>query len=110
MPLRLLAQPGGLVGKGERLVMQRDDADAAQDRLAQPAHAEQEEQKADRELQRAQRHEAEQRPEGHDDQRQQHETGHGAERGRLPAAHGPNRKHDRERLHDLDDGAQEVTG
>ena len=63
------------------LVVQRHQAGGAQHRLAQPAKAEQQQQDADRELQRLQRNQTEQRSERHDDHRQHAQRG-----GRAPSA------------------------
>src|SRR5262249_44328443 len=45
--------------------------------------------------------------EDRDDHGKQPETREGTERGRPPAAHGRDREHDREGLHDLHERAQE---
>ena len=87
--------------------MQRDDSGAAQACLAQPAHAHQEEQDADSELQRMERNMVEQWSEQQDGAAQQRQSRPGAERGRAPAAQGRHGKHDRERLDHFDQRGQE---
>ena len=75
-----------LVGKRRRFVVQRNESGGAQNRLAQPAHAEQEQQNADGDLQHVKRHAVEQRPERNDNQRQYGKPARGAPStaGRTP--------------------------
>jgi hypothetical protein len=103
----LLAQFCRLGGECGGLIMQRDNARRAQDRLAQPAQAEQQEQDADDELQRMQRDTIEQRSEREDDKRQHDQPGEDAESGWPPAAHDGDGQHDRQRLDRLDQRGQE---
>ncbi len=65
----VLAQLSGAGGKRRRFVVQRDDSRRAQDRLAQPAHAEEQQKDADDQLQKMERNTVEQRPEDRHDQR-----------------------------------------
>ena len=83
-----------LARKGGVLVVQSDDPDRAQDRLAQPAQAEQEQQDADDELQGADRNGAHQRPEDGDDERERRERSRGAGQRRAPAARKSDGEHD----------------
>ena len=78
--------------------MQSDDSNGAQDRLAQPAQAEHEQQDADRELQGMKRNGAHERPEGDDDQREGGQRSRGAGQRRTPAAREPDGEHDGQRL------------
>ena len=97
------AQFARLPREGGVLVVQRDDPDRAQNRLAQPAQAEQEREHADDELQRADGNEAHQRPEDGDDQRKRDERGRGAGQRRAPAARESDGEHDGQRLDRLDE-------
>ena len=94
MSLRLFTQFRRFAGKGGCLVVQRNESGGAQYRLAQPAHAEQQEQNADRNLQRTERHAVEQRPQGDNNERQHEKPGDRAETGRPPAAHDGDSEHD----------------
>ena len=80
----LFAQFRGLGRERRRLIVERDDARRAQDRLSQPPHAEQQEQDANDELQEVQRHMIEQRPERDNNEHQHRQTREDAKR--LPAA------------------------
>ena len=90
-----------------RLVMQCDDACGAQDRLAQPAHAENEERDAHAELQPLDRNALEQRPGRDDDDGEQRERGSRAERGHAPAAYRRGGEHDGESFDRLDERGEE---
>ena len=103
----LLAEFGGLAGKSRRLIVQGNDARRAQNRLAQPAHAEQQQQHPDGELQEMQRDVIQERAERDDDCRQQRKPANRAEPGRTPAANGGDGEHDRQRFHRLDQRSQE---
>ena len=74
VPLYLLAQFRLFFGKRRRFVMERNDSGGAQNSLAQPAHAEQQQQNPDGDLQHVERHAIEQRPERDDNQRQRRES------------------------------------
>src|SRR5258706_244651 len=77
------------------------------DRFSQPAHAEQQQQNADGELERVQRNAIEKRAEGEDDEPERGQAGERAEPCRPPAADGCDREHDCQRLHGFDERAQE---
>ena len=102
-PLWGFGQCARLAREGGVLVVQSDDSDRPQDRLAQPAQAEHEQQDADRELQGVKRNGAQQRPEGDDDQRECGQRGRGAGQRRAPAAREPDGEHDGQRLDRLDE-------
>ena len=101
------AQFARLARKGGVLVVQGDDSDRAQDRLAQPAQAEQEREHADDELQGADWNDAHQRPEDGDDERKRDESGRRAGQRRAPAARKSDGKHDGQRLDRLNEGGGE---
>ncbi len=106
-PMRLsppgFAQFARLPREGGVLVVQGDDSDRAQDRLAQPAQAEQEREHADNELQAANGNDAHQRPEDGDDQRKRDESGRGAGERRAPATRKSDSQHDGQRLDRLNE-------
>ena len=106
-PLWGFGQCARLAREGGVLVVQSDDSDGAQDRLAQPAQAEHEQQDADCELQGTKRNGAQQRPEGDDDQRKRRQRGRGAGERRAPAAREPDGEHDRQRLDGLNERGDE---
>ena len=87
--------------------MQRDHPNGAQDRLAQPAQAEQEQQDADDELQGVEWNDAHQRTEDGDNERQRGKRGRRAGQRRAPAARESDGKHDGQRLDRLDEGGGE---
>src|SRR4051794_12098045 len=91
------AQRLGLAGEGGRLVVGGDDAGGAQDGLPQPAQAKEEDQRPDRELDRAERDAGEGRPERQDEGRQHGQGQAGAGQRRAPAAHRADREDDGER-------------
>ena len=74
--------------------MQWDDTRRAQDRLSHPAHAEQQEQDPNRELQEMKRDTIEERAERCYDEDQQHKAGECAKSRRAPAANSGNGEHD----------------
>jgi hypothetical protein len=82
----------------------------AQNCLAQPAHAEQQQQNADRDLQDIERNAIKERPERGDDQRQREEPDERAENGGPQATHHRNRKHDGERFDHLDERREKGRG
>lgn len=71
---RQYMQLRGLCLKNSVLIVQRDYSSGSQDRLAQPAHAEEQQQDANHHLQRAERHKPEQRPERRNDRAEQQEN------------------------------------
>ena len=77
--------------EGEHLVVQRNDAGGAQDGLAQPAHAEQQQQHADHDLQQEQWNAVEQGAEQQHDENEHREPRRRSEASRAPAAHGGRR-------------------
>ena len=93
----------GLLAEGLLLVVQRLQPRRAEDRLAQPLQAEDEQQAADDELEQALREPVDQRvarDAGH--AREEHERADRAGDGRAPAARQAHREHDREGLDELD--------
>ena len=90
--------------------MQRNVSGGAQDRFAQPAHAEQQEQNADGDLQHIERHAIKERPERNDNERQRDETRERAEHGGPHAAHDSDREHDGERFNRLDQRCEKRRG
>ena len=90
------------MAKAAVFVVQRNIARGAQDRLAQPAQAEQQEQNTDGELQHIERHAVEQGAQRNDDDGEHQKPGNGAEARRPPAAHNNDGKHDGQRLDRLD--------
>ena len=100
-------QRGSLLGKGLVFVVQRDDADAAQDRLPEPAHAEQDQKHADHELQNGDRNQRQQRPEGQHQRRQNGQRQRSTRQRRAPAARHADGKHDGEGFDHFDEGRQE---
>jgi hypothetical protein len=93
--------------EGGVLVVQGDDADGAQDRLAQPAQAEHEQQDADDELQATNWDHAHQRTEDGNDQCKRDKSSRGAGERRAPSARESDSKHDGQRLHRLNEGGGE---
>jgi hypothetical protein len=104
---RTAASAAVLGGEGGALVVQRDDAGGAQDRLVQPAHAEEQQQDADDQLQQLERYRLERAAERGDQRGQRGEPRGGAEQRRAPAMDGADGEHDRERFDDLDEGSGE---
>ena len=92
----LLRKDAGFIGKCGGLVVQRDDAGRSQHRLAQPAHAEQQQQYADRDLQPCQRDQAEAGSKHGDENRQQRQRRTGTGKGRPPSPHDPDSQNDRQ--------------
>jgi hypothetical protein len=86
-----------------RLVVRRDHPRRAQDRLAQPADAEEQEENPDDELKRRDRDAAERGAEDGDEDDEEDRAGGGAEEGGAPAARGADGEHDRKRLDALDE-------
>ena len=104
------ASAGEVLGLGRErrlLVVQGDDARRAQDRLAQPPHAEQQEKHADHELEQVQRHAVEQGPERHDQQPEHAERRERSRHRGTPAPQGGDGEHDGEGLDDLDERGDE---
>jgi hypothetical protein len=87
--------------------MERDDACCAQDRLSQPPHAEQQEQKPDHELQEAERDMVEKRSEYRDDERQYQQARQCPKPGRPPTANDSDGEDDRQSFDRLDQRGQE---
>jgi hypothetical protein len=108
--LRLPLEAVGFSGECRFLVMQGDHADRAQDRLAQPAQAEQNEQEADDVLQHMDRYQAKKRTEDGDERRQGDEGCRRAEEGGAPALDEADGEHDREGLHHLDERSEKRGG
>ena len=96
-----------LVGKRQRLIVERDHARRTQDRLSQPAHAEQEEQDSDDELKEMERNAVKDRSERHHNDRQYGKACERARAGRAPAANGGDSQHDGQRFHRLDQRSKE---
>ena len=88
------------------LVVQRLEAAGAQDRLAQPLQAEDEQQAADDEAQHVERDYRQRRPERRDDRGERDDRGADAQQRRAPAVRRARGEHDRQRLDHLD-GARE---
>ena len=101
-PARGLADSRASAEKAAILVVQQDVAAERNAGLAQPAHAEQQQQDADHELEEVQRYPVEQGAEGHHQQPERDQRRAGPDRREPPAAQGRDREHDRERLDDLD--------
>ena len=94
----------------ESFIVQRDDPRSAQDCLAQPAHAEKQQQHADHELKEVQGNAIEERTEREHDQREGTEARERAQARRPPAAHGCNREHDGERFDRFDERTEKRRG
>jgi hypothetical protein len=103
---RLFAQFCRFAGEGGCLVVQRNDSGRAQYRLAQPAHAEQQEQNANRDLQHIERHAIKQPAQGDNNEREHEKARDRAETGRPPAAHDGDGKHDGQSLDRFDQRGQ----
>ena len=86
--------------------MKRNEAGGAQDGLAQPAHPEQQKQRADDDLKRGQGNESQGRPDRRDEQCQQRDTRDRTNPSRTPATCDAHREHDRQRFDELDEGCE----
>jgi hypothetical protein len=84
------------------LIVQRHDAGVAQDRLAQPSHAKQQQQNSDCKLQHVQRNEVEDWAERHYDKYQEAKAGKSAKSCGPPAANGGHGKHYSQCFHGFD--------
>ena len=78
-----------------------------QDRLAKPLQAEDEQEAADDDAKRPDRHRGEGRPEHGEEDRENDQPGSDTRQGRAPAAGHPHRQHDRHSLDRLDGTGQE---
>ena len=87
--------------------MHRLQPGGAQDRLAQPLQAEDQQQPADDDAQHVDRQRGERRAERHDQHRQSHNAGEDAQQSRRPAPRRADREHDRQRLDGLDRAGEE---
>jgi hypothetical protein len=96
--------------RSRALIVQRNDPHSAQNRLAQPAHAEQQQQNPDGDLQHVKWHATEQRAERDDNERQHRQSANCAECGRPQTAHDRHRKHNGERFDRFDQRSQKRGG
>ena len=92
----------GLLCVGRGLVVQGDDAGGAQNGLAQPSHAEEQQQRADDKLHASERNPRQRRPEQGDGHEKREERRAAAAERAAPAAHRSHRENDRQRLDELD--------
>jgi len=107
VPASLLAQLRRFGREGHSFIMERNDSRRAEDRLSQPAHAEQQQQDPDRELKEMQRDKIEQRAEQQHDEDEQHKASERSKPGRTPAANSGDRQQDGQRLDGLNKRAKE---
>jgi hypothetical protein len=99
---RLIAQLLRLGSEGYRLIVQSNDSRGAQNRLAQPARAEHQQQDTDDELQQVQRNPIKEWPHCKHHEYKKRKADKGADHCRPPTADKGDREHDRECLNCFD--------
>ena len=109
-PAARVGQARRLLGEGKLLVMQGDDARGAQNSLAEPAQAEQQQKNADDELQVLERHAVYDWPERQHQEPEDTQSGGCTGQCRPPSLHGGDGEDDGEGLDDFDDRGQEGRG
>ena len=107
MLTRLIAQLFRLRRENYCLVVQRNNPGSSQNRLAQPTHAEQQQQDADNDLKRMHRKTAKQWPKGKYDECEERKPRKGTYRCRTPTSDRDDREHDRQCFDRFDKRAQE---
>ena len=107
LPLRFLAQVRYLPVEGARFIAPIENSRGAQNCLAQPAQAKQQEKNADQKLKHTERRAVDRRAEDQNNDDENRQSGDRAERRRAPAANRGDREHDGEGLHHFDKRGEE---